>query len=512
MIRLQAIQLGKTFPGVIALQNVSLDVPQGSVIALVGANGAGKSTLIKILTGYYDEYEGQIEIDGQRVVIKTPHDARRFGIGAVYQEVDTALIPSLTVTENLLIDQFAQSSQSILVNWRALHRKAEQILQEIGLQLNVYKRVGELVLHEKQMLLIARAIAQNARYLILDEPTTALSQREIDQLFTFIRQLKQRTGIIYISHRLGEVREIADQIVVLRNGQKVAEFQASDFDTAAVTEAMLGVPLTENFPPKHRGVSRTPVLEVHDLNHRNTLHHINLTAFKGEVLGIAGLVGAGKTELLKALFGADSIDSGEIRLEGQSVRYRTPAAAVRNGIFLVPEERHSQGILIEESVQNNFSLPFLGQFSQLLGVMRRFQERDYARQLIERVNLVPPDPTKKVRDLSGGNQQKVAIGKWFGRVPRVMLFDEPTQGIDVGAKREIYALIRELAQTSAVIYASSDIDEVIGIADRVMVMRDGSIVAELSGETLDRTLLLEYAVGARTAPHQEVTLSGADVL
>ena len=495
---LKATDLGKRFPGVIALQNVSIEVPKGKVVALVGANGAGKSTLIKILTGYYDEYDGQVEVDGQRVNLKTPYIAKSFGIEAVYQEVDTALIPSLTVTENVLIEQLAQQSTGVFLNWVALHQKAETILSSVGLQINVRKRVEDLVLHEKQMLLIARAVSQNVRYLIFDEPTTALGMREVERLFAVIREVKQRgVGIIYISHRLGEVRDIADEVVVLRSGQKVAEFPSANVDTSRVTEAMLGIPLAEIFPPKNTLVPRDAVLEVRRLNCERTLHDINFTAYRGEILGIAGLVGAGKTELLKALFGADHIDSGEIVVDGKAVILSTPTVAVQHGIFLVPEERRSQGVLVENSVQQNLSLPFLSQFSWVGGLMQPFREQTHAQTIIQQLGVVPADTDKLVRDLSGGNQQKIAIGKWFGGTPRVMMFDEATQGIDVRAKRDVYALAREQSNTCAVIYASSDIDEVLGLADRVLVMRDGKIVAELSGDALDRAAVLEYATGTR---------------
>lgn len=492
-----ATGLGKTFPGVVALQNVSLQVPKGKVIALVGANGAGKSTLIKILTGYYEEYEGQVQVDGQTVTLTSPHIAKSFGIEAVYQEVDTALIPSLTVTENVLIEQLAQASSGVFLNWAALHRQAEQILQTVGLHFDVRKRVEDLVLHEKQMLLIARAVSQNVRYLIFDEPTTALGMREIERLFTVIRELKQRgVGIIYISHRLGEVRDIADEIVVLRSGRKVAEFPSANVDNASVTEAMLGIPIDEIFPPKHTQVVQDAILTVRNLNN-SALHDINLTAYKGEILGIAGLVGAGKTELLKALFGADTVDSGEISVDGKAVHLPSPTRAVQHGIYLVPEERRSQGVLVENSVQQNLSLPFLSQFSWVSGLMQPRREQAHARNVIQQLGVTPPETDKLVRDLSGGNQQKIAIGKWSGGTPRVMMFDEATQGIDVRAKRDVYALAREQSKTSAVIYASSDIDEVLGLADRVLVMRDGKIVAELHGDTLDRSTVLEYATGTR---------------
>jgi simple sugar transport system ATP-binding protein len=495
---MKAAHLGKTFPGVVALQNVSLEVPKAKVVALVGANGAGKSTLIKILTGYYEDYDGQIEIDGQPAAIHSPKDARQFGIEAVYQEVDTALIPSLTVTENVLIEQLAQESGRIFLNWKALHQAAENILGSVGLDIDVRKRVEDLVLHEKQMLLIARAVSQKVRYLIFDEPTTSLGLREVERLFAVIRELKQKqVGIIYISHRLGEVRDIADSVVVLRNGQKVGDFSAAEADTGKVTEAMLGAPMTEIFPLKNEISRGAAVLDVRSLSRRGVLHGINFQAYQGEILGIAGLVGAGKTELLKALFGSETIDSGEIWVDGERRRLHSPTDAVRSGIFLIPEERRSQGVLVEESVQRNLSLPFLSQFSWASGLMRPARELNHAQTIIQQLGLIPAEPDKAVRDLSGGNQQKVAIGKWFASVPRVMMFDEATQGIDVRAKRDVYALARSLAQTSAVLYASSDIDEVVGIADRVLVMRDGRIVAELNGQDIDRTQILEYATGTR---------------
>lgn len=495
---LKATNLGKTFPGVVALDNVSLEVPQGRVIALVGANGAGKSTLIKILTGYYDQYDGSIDIDGQPVSILRPADAQAHGIEAVYQEVDTVLIPYLTVAENLLIEQLAERRRAPWLNWRALNQEARAAAQRIGLEVDVQKRVEDLVLHEKQMLVIARALSRHVRYLIFDEPTTSLGLREIAQLFDVIRDLKrQNVGIIYISHRLAEVQEIADDVIVLRNGQRVAEFPAENgLDMAHVAEAMLGAPVDETFPPKGERTPGDIVLEARQLSRRKLLHDIDLTVRQGEILGIAGLVGAGKTELLRALFGADKLDSGTILIDKAGVRLGSPSAAVKHGIFLVPEERRSQGVLVEDSIRKNMTLPFLRQFAFLGTWMNRAREIVHTSQVIDRVGLTPPRPEMLVRQLSGGNQQKVAIGKWFGSQPRVMMFDEATQGIDVKAKREVYELAHRLCDSAAVIYASSDIDEVLGLADRVLVMRDGAVVAELTAEEADRQLVLGYATGA----------------
>ncbi|MEL6272470.1 MAG: sugar ABC transporter ATP-binding protein, partial [Chloroflexota bacterium] len=361
-------------------------------------------------------------------------------------------------------------------------------------------RVEDLVLHEKQMLVIARAVHQNVKFLIFDEPTTSLSLPEVEQLFEVIERLKaEGIGIIYISHRLAEVRHIADDITILRNGEKVAEFPVSEYDVGRISEGMLGTPVTEMFPPKQSIATERVILDVRNLNQKNTLHNINFAVRQGEILGVAGLVGAGKTELLRAVFGADPIDSGEIRMEGQPVKITSPDRAVANGIFLVPEERRSQGVLVEDPIHRNISLPFLTLFSWATGIMRRTQEFTNANRIAASVGLTPPDVTMLVQNLSGGNQQKVAIGKWFGKDAHVMMFDEATQGIDVRAKRDVYDLAQNLCQTSAVIYASSDIDEVIGVANRVIVMRDGFIVAELGPDEMDRQLILEYATGARGA-------------
>jgi simple sugar transport system ATP-binding protein len=497
---LKAVALGKRFPGVVALEEVSLTVQPGKVLALVGANGAGKSTLIKILTGFYDHYDGHVEIDGRSVAIHQPADASRIGIQAVYQEVDTVLVPGLTVSENVLLNQYVRRGAAPLLHWSRLHEQAEAALARAGLRLDVRRRVEDLVLHEKQMLVIARAVAQQVRYLIFDEPTTSLSLKEVGQLFEIIRALKaQGVGIIYISHRLMEVAAIADEVIVLRNGRKITQFPVAEFDVGRISEAMLGTAITEVYPPKGTSVGGV-VLEAEGLSRQGKLRDVHLQVRQGEILGVAGLVGAGKTELLRALFGADALDGGRVRLDGAPVHIRSPQDAVARGLFLIPEERRAQGVLVEEKVRKNISLPFLGQFTWALEMIDRARETRHAVETIGRLGVHPPNPEAEIRNLSGGNQQKVVIGKWLAGKARVLMFDEATQGIDVKAKQDVYHIVRQLSQDAAVIYASSDIDEVIGIADRIIVMHDGAVVAQFPAETFDRNLILEYATGARKNP------------
>lgn len=494
---LRVFGLSKSFPGITALDNVSLEVWPGQVLALVGANGAGKSTLIKILTGYYPDYHGRVEIDGQPVQLSTPMAASSCGIAAVYQEVDTVLFPQLSVAENVMIDALRRGS--VRLSWSLLRQEAQAALAPFDPNLDVTRRVEALALHEKQLIVIARAILRRARYVIFDEPTTALSFREVERLFQVIRTLKaQGVGVVYISHRLDEVQDIADRVAVLRAGRKVKEFDRRPFDMAKVGEAMLGQAMVDLYPSKRQRGFGKVVLEARNLTRAGVLNGVALQAREGEILGIAGLVGAGKSELLRALFGADPLDAGEILLDERPLKRLTPKRAVASGIFLVPEERRKQGLLMEESVCNNVALPFLKDISSIFGFLQTAREVAHARPLIERVGLVPSNPDMVVKNLSGGNQQKVVIAKWFGRAARVVLFDEPTQGIDIGAKREVYGLVQRLAQRAAVIYASSEIDEVAAIADRVLVMRDGRIVAELIGGDIDRNKILEYATGVRS--------------
>lgn len=501
---LTASNLSKSFPGVVALDGVSLEVFGGTIHALVGANGAGKSTLIKILTGFYSTYEGQIEINGRPVSIGKPTDAIQLGIEVVHQEVDTVLVPYLSVAENLSLEQLAQKRRSPWVRWRTLYAQARQMTARIGLEVDVRRTVESLSLHEKQMLVIARAFSHNVKYLILDEPTASLSLPEVDRLFGVLRELKATgVGIIYISHRLGEVRQIADEISILRNGRKVAHFpmnaESTPVHIAQISEAMLGVQPKDAFPPRSVRSPGSVVLEAKGLTRRGHVRGVDLTVRKGEIVGIAGLVGAGKTELLRLLFGADTLDGGGIWINARPVKLRTPKDAIEHGIYLVPEERRKQGLHVEDPVRTNITLPFLRAYSAL-GWLLRAQERKHSQGVVKQIGLNPPLPEVLVRTLSGGNQQKVVIGKWVGqtgeRAAKLLLFDEATQGIDIKAKRDVYELVQQLSIEAAVIYASSDIDEVLALADRVLVMRDGRVVADLDGHSADRQEVLVLATGS----------------
>ncbi|RMG02542.1 MAG: sugar ABC transporter ATP-binding protein, partial [Acidobacteria bacterium] len=404
----------------------------GKVHALIGANGAGKSTLIKILTGYYPDYEGRIEIDGKEISIHKPSDAFKYGIEVVHQEVDTTLIPYLTVAENLLIEKIASSSMGLFVRKNELLNEAREIIKRVNLNVDVRKQVADLTLPEKQLLVIARAISRSSSFIILDEPTSSLSLIETRQLFDIIQSLKkQGVSFLYVSHRLSEIQEIADEITILRNGQKVAYFTRQELDLSKAVEAMLGVPSTEVFPEKPKEISQQRMLEVRNLIKKGRLWDISFYVNKGEVLGLTGLTGAGKTDLLHILFGSMKPDSGEIFLEGRKISLQHPKDAIQAGIYLVPEDRRSQGLFIENTVAQNISFPFIKYLSKVSFVLLE-KEKRYALELIEKVRLVPPNPDMIVKNLSGGNQQKVVVGKWLGKQPKVIIFDEATQGIDVG--------------------------------------------------------------------------------
>lgn len=482
------------FPGVKALDQVNFTLKKGTVHALIGANGAGKSTLMKVLSGAHSHYEGSIQINGQAASIQTPKDAVSYGVQTVHQEVDTALVPYLSVGENMMMHQIEKKT---FVDWKELHRKAAQRLKELDIDISTKRLVSDLTLAEKQLVLIAKAVSIKCSILILDEPTAPLSHTETNKLFSMIDRLKQNgTGIVFISHRMPEIFTICDELTVMRNGTDVAAHLVQNTNPQQIIEEMLGAPLEEQFPPRTPLKDAPIVLEVKQLNDQHKLRNIHLHVKKGEILGIAGLVGAGKTELCKALFGASEKKTGTVKLHGQIVRITSSHQAVRAGMALVPEERRKEGILTEESVGWNLTAASLRSFSSVFSFLYRSKEQRKADEIVKRLGVKTPSLEAKAKHLSGGNQQKIAIGKWLLAEADVYLFDEPTKGVDVGAKKDIFTLIAELAaRGKSVIYASSELSEIAGIADRVYVLYDGSIAREMTAPTTEEELLYHSTGG-----------------
>ncbi|TYR79809.1 sugar ABC transporter ATP-binding protein [Priestia megaterium] len=489
-------KISQSFGSFQALKEMDFSVAKGEIHALLGANGAGKSTLMKILCGAYDDYKGTISKDGDVIAIHSPQDAKRAGISIVHQEVDVALIPSLSVAENILLDIQTTKGSPSVIKWRTLYNKAEEALHLLGSTLSVKKNVADLTLSEKQQVLLARAIIQKAEYIILDEPTAPLSEGETKQLFHVIQKLKQSgVGIIYISHRLQEVFELCDRYTVLRDGQYITTNHIYGSVIEEVISFMLGEAFKEEFPKEAVPVGQK-LLEVKDVSLENTLSKISFHVKKGEVVGIAGLVGAGKTELCRSLFGLEYHAEGEMTLKGEKLLLnKQPYYYIEKGLSLIPEERRKEGIIVEESISENLILPSLTNFTKWSFLQREKQQKK-AVQMVKEVGIKTSSIQQAVGTLSGGNQQKVAIGKWLLKDTDVYIFDEPTKGIDIGSKREIFELMNRLVkQQKGILYATCEFSELLGIADRIYVMYDGRIVKELTREEATQETIFYYATG-----------------
>jgi len=489
------------FPGVKALTDVDFSVEGGTIHALIGANGAGKSTLMKVLGGVYNHYTGKIFFDGEEVEIAHPSDAKKLGIAVVHQEVDTALISYLNVAENIMLDVMAnEMGKKQFINWKKIRDKARFFLKKVNLDLNVRTLVEDLTLADKQRILVARALAGKSDFIILDEPTAPLSQTETDDLFELMRDLaeNQNIGIVFISHRLPEIFEICENITILRDGEVVANQRVDSLTQKEVIEYMLGRRFSEVFPKSDAKIGET-IFEVKNLFEENgAVKDVSLSVHAGEIIGITGLVGAGKTELCKTIFGAFPIESGEVLLRGKALKISEPHQAVKQGIALVPEERRKEGILVDEPVYINISASSLNQFCKSFDFIDKKAERSAAVKLINDLGIRTPSENQKVAFLSGGNQQKVAVGKWLITDAEIYIFDEPTKGVDVGAKNEIFELIGQLAtEGKGIIYASSEIPEILGIADRTYVMYDQTIAKELITKETSEEEILFYSAGGK---------------
>ncbi|OHB89661.1 MAG: D-xylose ABC transporter ATP-binding protein [Planctomycetes bacterium RIFCSPHIGHO2_02_FULL_52_58] len=472
----------KEYPGVCALDGVDFEVAFGEVHALLGVNGAGKSTLMSILSGATRMDGGAIFINGKRLDITSPHKAMELGISVIYQEFN--LVPHLTVAENIFLGREPRKRMGF-VDYREMYTGAVGLLERLGAPFSPRERVADLGVAQQQLVEIAKALFKEARVIAMDEPTATLSMKETERLFSIIRLLKaEGKGIVYISHRLEEIFEIADRVTVLRDGRLVETCGLQGVTRERLVEMMLGKAL-EGAVPGGRGerpfapTTEHEVLRVEGLTRRGVLEDINLTVMEGEILGIAGLVGAGKTELARALYGLDKIDEGKVVIGGHPVRLQSPAEAIRRGVVLVPEDRKRLGLVLGMAVRENISLASLFRFSRF-GFVNGRRERKTAGEMVESLRVKTPGLEQQVRNLSGGNQQKVVLAKWLLRGARVLIFDEPTRGIDVGAKAEVHGLIRALADKgAAILLISSELQEVIDHSDRMVVMHGGRITGEL---------------------------------
>ncbi|WP_200551519.1 sugar ABC transporter ATP-binding protein [Kosakonia sp. LAM2021] len=486
------------FSGFKALSHVDFTLRGGSVHALTGANGAGKSTLMAVLCGTYDHYEGEIAINNQAVSIRTPRDAKQFGIHLVQQEVDVALIPGLSIAENIMLDTLADAGHRY--RWGEIRHRAREALAQLDVELEVKRSIDSCTLAEKQQILLARALSHHCRFLILDEPTAPLDQHESERLFTVVKRLQQQgIGVVFISHRIHELKAICDTLTVLRDGKLIESGPMRELSGEEIVEKMLGHELSDIYPPARPPHSEEVLLSIDGLHDEGLLKDISLRLRKGEILGIAGLAGAGKTELCKALFGASKSRINRGELNNQPWRPRDPADSVMRGLALVPEERRKEGIFIEEPVSMNLSISADNSFSRW-GFFAHRQAWRWAQEVIARVGVRTSGPGQTLRRLSGGNQQKVAIGKWLRGHANVVIFDEPTKGVDVKAKTDLFQLIDGLAREGkGVIYASGEFAELVGLCDRICVLWDGRIVAEVQGEDAREETLLYYSTGG-TAP------------
>ena len=486
---LQVRDIEKAFPGVRALSGVSFDVAAGEVHALLGENGAGKSTLIKIVSGVYQPDSGAILVDGSETRFATPDDARRAGVATIYQEL--LLFPELTVAENIFLGHSPRAGLG-RIDWRRMRADAERLLASLEIDdLAADQIVGALSVGNRQRVEILRALSHDARILIMDEPTAALTESDVVRLFDIVRRLKARgAGIVYISHRLDEIFAIADRVTVLRDGAYVGARKVADTNAAELVQMMVGRRI-DNLFPKTVAPIGAPVLEARDLVRRPMTKGVSLTVRAGEIVGLAGLVGSGRSELAQTLFGITPAESGEIRLLGETVRIDSPETARAHGIAYVPEDRGVQGLVRPMSVLHNFSLAALGALSRA-GFIDRAAERRMAEEGVARFSVKTSSVEEIAGRLSGGNQQKIVLGKWLANDPKFLILDEPTRGIDVGAKAEIHRLMSELAATGvAILMISSELPEVLGMSDRVLVMREGRFVAEF-----DRAAATSQTVGS----------------
>ncbi|GAB3127229.1 ATP-binding cassette domain-containing protein [Glaciibacter psychrotolerans] len=484
--------ISKSFPGVQALKDVEFELNRGEVLALVGENGAGKSSLMKILSGIYTKDSGTIVFEGQEVDIDSPKTAQALGISIIHQEMH--LMPHLTIAQNIYIGR--EPRGGIFLRERALNRKADELLGRLGIALNPRDLVETLTVAKQQMVEIAKALSFDAKVLIMDEPTSALTESETETLFTLIEGLKKNgTGIIYISHRMDELRRITDRVTVLRDGQYIGSLETSQIDIPTIIEMMVGRHIEEGARPAPRDHSNEPVvLKVAGLNTRHLLKDVGFELRRGEILGFAGLMGAGRTEVARAIIGADPSEIGTMEINGTAVSIKQPSDAVKNGIGYLSEDRKAYGLLLEQDVNTNILLASLRDYTDALGFVHTGKGKQISRDYVSSLRIKTPSITQTTKNLSGGNQQKVVIAKWLARDCDILIFDEPTRGIDVGAKEEIYQLLNELvAEGKSIIMISSELPEVLRLSHRIVVMASGRITGVLDNVDATQAKIMDFA-------------------
>lgn len=487
---LETKDISKSFPGVMALKKVSLPVKKGIVLALVGENGAGKSTLMKILSGIYRMDEGEIIVEGAKVDINGPLASQKLGISIIYQELNSLL--NMNIAENIFLGR--EPKKSGLVDKTLMHTEAAKLIRHVGLEIDTHTRLRELSTAQKQMIEVAKALSFDAKLIIMDEPTSSLTEVETQTLFRIIRQLRaEGVTVIFISHRMKEIFEIADEIAVMRDGEMVCMLEAAKTDENEVISNMVGREVKDIFAKSPAQIGDV-MLEVKGLNTKALLKDISFQVRKGEILGFAGLVGAGRSEVMRAVFGIDPKAGGEIFIDGKPVSIKSTVDAISHEIGFLPEDRKEQALILRMSVKRNITLPSLKKFRKGLFLQKNL-ESAATQKHIQTLGIRTPSEDQLVNNLSGGNQQKVVIAKWMEIQPKILILDEPTRGIDVKSKKEIHALMSELArQGVAIIMISSELPEVLGMADRIVVMHDGRITGEIQREDATQELVMKLAI------------------
>jgi len=496
---LQMTEIGKSFPGIRALNHIDLSLDRGEVLALLGENGAGKSTLIKILGGAYQPDSGEIRIDGAKIEIDSPIAAIQAGIGIIYQELN--LVPALTAWENIFLGR--EKTTAGFVRRQEERQRASELFKKIGVDIPIDIPCGQLSIAQQQIVEIAKTVSQDVRLIVMDEPSAALTSQEVARLFEIVRDLKSLgIGIIYISHRLDEIFEIADRVMFLRDGEHVGGAPIAELTRDRMIEKMVGRPIEDEFPKRSHTIG-PPRLQVKGLQSGRAVRDVSFEVCRGEVLGITGLVGAGRTETVRLIFGADPAEAGTIHLDGRELQIRSPRDAIREGICLLTEDRKHQGLVLGLGVRENFGLPNLHSLSAA-GFVRQQAEHDAFGKYVDSLDIRISHQDQLAGNLSGGNQQKVVLAKWLERDAEVIIFDEPTRGIDVGAKYEIYLLINRLAdQGKAILLISSELPEVLGMSDRILVMREGRVAGQIDDvNSATQEQIMHLAIGADHEIHQ----------